>query len=31
LRDARASHVMAPTTHMLKQWTARTLLDLPLL
>lgn len=31
LRDARASHVMAPTTHMLKQWTARTLLGRPLL
>jgi isovaleryl-CoA dehydrogenase len=31
LRDARASHVMAPTTHMLKQWTARRLLGLPLL
>ena len=31
LRDARASHVMAPTTFMLKQWTARSLLGLPLL
>lgn len=31
LRDARASHVMAPTTDMLKTWTARSLLDLPLL
>ncbi len=31
LRDARASHVMAPTTHILKQWTARSLLGLPLL
>jgi isovaleryl-CoA dehydrogenase len=31
LRDGRASHVMAPTTHMLKQWTARRLLGLPLL
>ncbi len=31
LRDARASHVMAPTTHMLKQWAARSLLGQPLL
>lgn len=31
LRDARASHVMAPTTDMLKQWTGRALLGLPLL
>lgn len=31
LRDARASHVMAPTTDMLRQWTARSLLGLPLL
>jgi isovaleryl-CoA dehydrogenase len=31
LRDARAAHVMAPTTHMLKQWTSRSLLGLPLL
>jgi isovaleryl-CoA dehydrogenase len=31
LRDGRASHVMAPTTHMLKQWAARRLLGLPLL
>jgi isovaleryl-CoA dehydrogenase len=31
LRDAHASHVMSPTTHMLKQWTARSLLGLPLL
>jgi isovaleryl-CoA dehydrogenase len=30
LRDARASHVMAPTTDMLKTWTGRALLDLPL-
>ena len=30
-RDARASHVMAPTTDMLRQWTARSLLGLPLL
>ena len=31
LRDARASHVMAPTTDMLKQWTGRALLGMPLL
>jgi isovaleryl-CoA dehydrogenase len=31
LRDARASHVMAPTTDMLKTWVGRTLLHLPLL
>lgn len=31
LRDARASHVMSPTTDLLKMWTARALLDLPLL
>lgn len=31
LRDARASHVMAPTTDMLKTWTGRSLLNLPLL
>ncbi|SMP61086.1 acyl-CoA dehydrogenase family protein [Noviherbaspirillum suwonense] len=31
LRDARASHVMSPTTDMLKVWTGRTLLGLPLL
>jgi isovaleryl-CoA dehydrogenase len=31
LRDARASHVMAPTTHILKLWAARSLLGLPLL
>lgn len=31
LRDARASHVMAPTTDLLKGWTARSLLGLPLL
>lgn len=31
LRDARASHVMAPTTDMLKTWVGRVLLDLPLL
>ncbi|MCW8194126.1 acyl-CoA dehydrogenase [Proteobacteria bacterium 005FR1] len=31
LRDARAGHVMAPTTDLLKLWTGRALLDLPLL
>lgn len=31
LRDARAGHVMSPTTDLLKMWTARALLDLPLL
>jgi isovaleryl-CoA dehydrogenase len=30
LRDARASHVMAPTTDMLKTWLGRSLLGLPL-
>lgn len=30
LRDARASHVMAPTTDMLKTWVGRALLNLPL-
>jgi len=31
LRDARASHVMAPTTDLLRTWAGRALLDLPLL
>ena len=31
LRDARASHVMAPTTDMLKLWLGRVNLGLPLL
>lgn len=31
LRDARASHVMSPTTDLLKTWLGRSLLDLPLL
>lgn len=31
LRDARASHVMAPTTDLLRTWTGRILLDVPLL
>lgn len=30
LRDARASHVMAPTTDMLLQWTGRSALGMPL-
>ncbi len=31
LRDARASHVMSPTTDLLTLWTGRALLGLPLL
>lgn len=31
LRDARAAHVMAPTTDLLKSWTGRALLNLPLI
>lgn len=31
LRDARASHVMAPTTDLLKTWVGRALLNMPLL
>jgi alkylation response protein AidB-like acyl-CoA dehydrogenase len=31
LRDARASHVMSPTTDILKVWLGRSLLGLPLL
>lgn len=31
LRDARASHVMAPTTDMLRTWTGRVLLGKPIL
>lgn len=31
LRDARASHVMSPTTDILRTWTGRALLGLPLL
>lgn len=31
LRDVRASHVMAPTTDLLRMWTGRALLGLPLL
>jgi isovaleryl-CoA dehydrogenase len=30
LRDARAGHVMAPTTDLLKTWLGRALLNLPL-
>ncbi|OZG69742.1 acyl-CoA dehydrogenase [Hahella sp. CCB-MM4] len=31
LRDARASHVMSPTTDLLKTWTGRLMLDLPII
>lgn len=31
LRDARAAHVMAPTTDILRTWAGRAMLDLPLL
>ena len=31
LRDARAAHVMAPTTDILRCWTGRAMLGLPLL
>lgn len=31
LRDVRASHVMAPPTDLLRTWTGRELLDIPLL
>lgn len=31
LRDARAAHVMGPTTDMLRTWTGRAILGLPLL
>jgi alkylation response protein AidB-like acyl-CoA dehydrogenase len=31
LRDARAADVMSPTTDVLRSWTARSLLDLPIL
>jgi alkylation response protein AidB-like acyl-CoA dehydrogenase len=30
-RDARAAHVMAPTTDMLRTWTGRAMLGRPLL
>lgn len=31
LRDARAAHVMSPSTDLLRIWLGRSLLDLPLL
>lgn len=31
LRDARAGHVMGPTTHVLETWLGRSLLGMPLL
>ncbi len=31
LRDARAAHVMSPTTDILYTWTGRALLDIPIL
>ena len=31
LRDARASHVMSPTTDLLYTWVGRVLLDQPIL
>jgi alkylation response protein AidB-like acyl-CoA dehydrogenase len=31
LRDARAVHVMSPTTDLLRTWTGRALLGLPIL
>jgi isovaleryl-CoA dehydrogenase len=31
LRDARAAHVMSPTTDILRTWAGRALLDIPLL
>lgn len=31
LREARAAHVMSPSTDLLRVWTGRALLDLPLL
>lgn len=31
LRDARASHVMAPTTHSLQTWLGRALMGMPML
>ena len=31
LRDARASHVMAPTTHILHLWLGRAMMGMPLL
>jgi alkylation response protein AidB-like acyl-CoA dehydrogenase len=31
LRNARAAHVMAPTTEVLRLWTGRALLNKPIL
>ena len=31
LRDARAAHVMSPTTDILRGWAGRSVLGLPLL
>ena len=31
LRDARAAHVMSPTTDILRTWTGRAVLDIPIL
>lgn len=31
LRDARAGHIMSPSTDLLRRWLGRSLLDLPLL
>jgi alkylation response protein AidB-like acyl-CoA dehydrogenase len=31
MRDAQASHIMSPTTDLLKSWLGRSLLDLPML
>lgn len=31
MRDARAAHIMSPTTDMLRVWTGRAILDQPLL
>ncbi|GIV95497.1 MAG: hypothetical protein KatS3mg057_0154 [Herpetosiphonaceae bacterium] len=31
LRDARAAHIMGPTTDILRTWVGRLLLDQPLL
>lgn len=31
LRDARAAHIMSPSTELLKTWLGRSLLDVPLL
>ncbi|MDQ4059826.1 MAG: acyl-CoA/acyl-ACP dehydrogenase [Pseudomonadota bacterium] len=31
MRDAQAAHIMSPTTHLLRGWLGRSLLNLPLL